>query len=167
MKIILKRLLIACFFILLLIQLIPRKNNNISNIMSSTSIEQTHAVPDSVLQILKSSCYDCHSNNTVYPWYSNIQPVSLWLKNHIEEGKEELNFAVFGSYSIRRQFHKLEEISNEVEEGEMPLTSYTIIHRDTKIDQYEKSVISKWVKSLRDSFNMAYPPDSLIRKRRA
>lgn len=166
MKLFFKRLFIALSVILLLIQFVPRKNNNIAVSESSSSIEKIHAVPDSVMQILKTSCYDCHSNNTVYPWYSNIQPISLWLYDHIEEGKEELNFSVFGTYSIRRQFHKLEEIDREVEEGEMPLNSYTIIHRNAKIDQYGKSAISGWVKTLRDSFRLVYPADSLQRKRR-
>ena len=92
---------------LVLVQFAPRATLNISNKKSLSSIDNVHNVPDSVLLILKTSCYDCHSNNTTYPWYSKIQPVSWWLNDHISEGKRELNFDEFGSYSIRRQFNKL------------------------------------------------------------
>jgi hypothetical protein len=164
MKKFISKLIVSLLVIFLLLQLIPRKNNNILAVASARSIEKIHAIPDSALQILKTSCYDCHSNNTVYPWYANIQPVSLWLHNHIEEGKEELNFSEFGDYSIRRQFHKLEEISIEVEEGEMPLSSYTVIHKDAILNQTQKLVVLSWTKTLIDSFKMVYPADSLKRK---
>ena len=151
---------------LVLVQFAPRATLNISNKKSLSSIDNVHNVPDSVLLILKTSCYDCHSNNTTYPWYSKIQPVSWWLNDHISEGKRELNFDEFGSYSIRRQFHKLKEANEQLEENEMPLQSYTIIHRNASINDAQKQTIIQCFKALIDSFKTVYPADSLNRKKR-
>ena len=129
MKKIIKKILLVLFILLVLIQLYPKaKKNNHPSI--ANDITQIHTVPDSIQVILKTSCYDCHSNNTYYPWYSNLQPVSFWLNDHIEEGKKELNFSEFATYRLARQYRKLEEIIKQVKEDEMPLQSYTIIHRD-------------------------------------
>jgi len=149
----------------ILFQFYPKSNNNLSPGIHLNDISLAHQVPAPVHQILKTSCYDCHSNNSVYPWYANIQPVSLWLADHIKEGKKELNFSEFGTYSVRRQYRKLEEINNQVKEDEMPLTSYTLLHRDAKLSPEQKLVIANWVASLRDSFTAHYPPDSLRRKK--
>ena len=166
MKRFLKTITIAIVIILLLAQFLPKNNNNNGDALMPASIETSHKVPGDVAAILKTSCYDCHSNHTTYPWYANIQPISKWLGNHVEEGKGELNFSEFGHYSLRRQFHKLEEISEQVEENEMPLSSYTLIHSDASLNETQKKIISSWVNNLRDSFKLVYPADSLQRKRR-
>ncbi len=166
MKKFLKTIVIAVIIILLLAQFLPKNNNNNGDALMPASIETSHKVPGDVAAILKTSCYDCHSNHTTYPWYANIQPISKWLGNHVEEGKGELNFSEFGHYSLRRQFHKLEEISEQVEENEMPLSSYTLIHSDASLNETQKKIISSWVNNLRDSFKLVYPADSLQRKRR-
>jgi hypothetical protein len=88
------------------------------------------------------------------------------LGDHITEGKRELNFSEFGSYSIRRKYKKLEEINEQVKENEMPLSSYTIIHRDAKLDDHKKLLLAGWVTALRDSFKANYPADSLARKKK-
>ncbi len=163
-----KRLLKMLFFVVLiafvLIQFYPKSNNNISTTSSGNEIEKIHAVPNEVMNILKTSCYDCHSNNTFYPWYANLQPVSMWLSNHVEEGKDELNFSEFGSYSLRRQYKKLKEMDEQITEDEMPLESYTLIHKKASLDKDQKELISGWVRALRDSFKTNYPEDSLKRK---
>jgi hypothetical protein len=130
----------------------PDKNNNEVN--SSNDISSMVPVPDTVQQLLKVACYDCHSNNTNYPWYSNIQPVGWWLNHHVEEGKAELNFNEFanipprGNRSTReRQLKKLEEIKENIEEGEMPLSSYTLIHTNAKLTSGQKSEIIRWSES--------------------
>lgn len=105
-----------------------------------------------VKMILTSSCYDCHSVRTEYPWYANIAPVSWWIKHHVDEGSEHLNFSVWGDYSAKRQDHKLEEIIEEVEEGEMPLKSYTWMHAEAKLSDEQKSALIDWVKELRKSY---------------
>ncbi len=156
---------IVILVILLLVQFYPRPKKNQDNSINPNDISQVHMVSPEVQGILKTSCYDCHSNNTEYPWYSKLQPVASWLGDHIDEGKDELNFSEFGSYSIRRQFRKLEEINNEIKADEMPLSSYTLIHRDAILSADKKLVLANWVVALRDSFRQQYPADSLQRKK--
>lgn len=105
--------------------------------------------PARVVEIIKTSCYDCHSDQTNYPWYTNIAPVSWWIGHHIEEGKEHLNFSNWASYSAKKADHKLEEFYEEVEEGEMPLKSYTFLHGAAKLSEENKEILINWVESLR------------------
>ncbi|HQV05934.1 MAG: heme-binding domain-containing protein [Chitinophagaceae bacterium] len=129
-----------------LIQLYPRPEKNISDKASNNSITQLYQVPDSVMSILKTACYDCHSNNTKYPWYSTIQPVALFLNRHIIHGKEELNFDEFGSYTRRRQQSKFKAIANQLKDDEMPLSSYKLLHSDARLNQMQKNRIIEWTK---------------------
>ncbi len=165
MKKILKIAAITIVVALLLIQFYPRAAKNAGNLTSS-QISNIHTVPQPVEAVLKSSCYDCHSNYTDYPWYSRIQPISLWLNDHIVDGKKELNFSEFASYSLAKQYRKLEEIQDEVKEDKMPLKSYTLIHRDASLSPAQKDVLMNWVAALRDSMSKNYPADSLIRKKK-
>jgi hypothetical protein len=165
MKRFFKRFLVLLLLVFIIIQFFrPAKNK--SKEISSNDITTKYTVPQDVQAILKTSCYDCHSNNTYYPWYNNIQPVAWWLKNHIDEGKRELDFSEFAAYRIGRQYKKLEEINKEVKEGEMPLESYTLIHGDAKLNQQQKLILANWVTSLRDSIKAQYPEDSLKRPQR-
>ncbi len=164
MKKFFKILFYTIFTALIVLQLVPKPKKNIAEIPGNNDISLVHNVPATVQKVLKTSCYDCHSNNTVYPWYSYVQPVAMWLGNHIAEGKDELNFSEFGSYSIRRKYKKLEEINEMVKEDEMPLSSYIIIHRDAKLGENEKVLLANWVNSLRDSIKANYPADSIARK---
>lgn len=160
------KILFTCLAIaLVLFQFYPKPAKNADTVQTSQHITAVHQVPSNVESILKTSCYDCHSNNTEYPWYSRIQPVALWLDDHIQEGKGELNFSIFGTYSIRRQYRKLEEINEQVKENEMPLSSYTIIHRNAKLSDDQKLLLANWTTALRDSFKANYPADSLARKK--
>ena len=159
-----KKIIYIILALLITIQFIPVEYNESKDI-STKSIDQVHHVPDAVLTTLKTSCYDCHSNQTSYPWYAKIRPVAFWIANHVEEGKEELNFSSFGDYSLRRQYHKLEEISEQIEENEMPLKSYTFIHGNAELSEAQASEIKDWVAALRDSFQRSYPIDSLKRKK--
>lgn len=165
MKKIVKNIALIFFVLLLLIQFYPRASKN-NNPGAANDITKVHAVPLDVQDILKTSCYDCHSNNTAYPWYSYIQPVSWWLNDHIIEGKKELNFSEFANYNLARQYRKLEEINKEVKEGEMPLQSYTIIHGNAKLSAEQKLSLATWTDMLRDSMQKNYPADSLIRKKK-
>lgn len=140
----------------------PAKNK--AEGISKNDISTLYPVPENVQSILKTSCYDCHSNNTVYPWYAEVQPVAWWLDGHIQDGKKDLNFSEFASYRIRRQYRKLEEINELVKEDEMPLESYLWVHKDAKLDQQQKLSLANWVESVRDTIKATYPPDSLIRK---
>jgi len=108
-------------------------------------------VPTEVERIITTSCYDCHSNNTEYPWYNRVQPVAWFLEGHIKEGKEELNFNEWDTYSSRRKNSKLKSIISQIEDDEMPLSSYTIIHREAKLSKEEKKIVFEWVSNLKDS----------------
>lgn len=107
-----------------------------------------------VVQILKTACYDCHSDQTIYPWYSNIAPVSWWIKHHVDEGSHHLNFSIWGSYKDKRKHHKLEECIEMVEEGEMPLNSYTWTHKGAKLTDAQKLQLVEFFKGLKNSMNM-------------
>ncbi len=114
--------------------------------------------PEDVKLILKSTCYDCHSNNTSYPWYNNIAPVSYWLADHVKQGKDELNFSVWGSYSAKKKDHKLEEVVAVIEEGEMPLKEYTWTHAEAKLTDAQKQAIIKWAKQSRVLYQLNQQP---------
>jgi len=98
--------------------------------------------------VLQRSCADCHSNNTVYPWYANVQPVAWWLADHVNEGKGELNFDEFLTYSPKKAHHKLEEVIDMIKEGEMPLGSYTWIHRNAILSPAQKEALTTWADGL-------------------
>ena len=108
-------------------------------------------VPKNVESIIKTSCYDCHSNNTDYPWYNKVQPVAWYLEDHVEHGKEELNFNEWDSLSNRRKKSKLRSIIKQIENDEMPLDSYTLIHREASFSEAEKQELIQWVERLKDS----------------
>ena len=104
--------------------------------------------PVEIKALLKSACYDCHSANTTYPWYSYLQPVGWWIDDHIEEGQEHLNFSLWNTYDEKRQKHKVTECMEEVEEGEMPLNSYTWIHGEARLSKEQRESLIAWFKTL-------------------
>lgn len=130
----------------------PAKNK--SGQILPADITKTINVPDKVLGILKNSCYDCHSNDTRYPWYINIQPMGWVMANHIKDGKADLNFSEFGTYSKRKQANKLRAVSKSINEGSMPISSYTIMHTDSKLNEENKKLITVWVTTTRDSLTI-------------
>lgn len=142
-----------------------RPAKNIGSDQQDEDIVTVYKVPDDVQQLLKSTCYDCHSNNTNYPWYAEVQPIAWWLDDHVQEGKKELNFNRFASYSPRRQYRKLEEIVDEVKEGEMPLNSYTWVHREADLTPEQRAKITTWAEGVREVMRGMYPADSLQRKK--
>jgi hypothetical protein len=142
--------LAAC---LLIIQFIQPAHNR-SNKLLETDITKAFVIPANVQQVLKTSCYDCHSNNTNYPWYANIQPFGWLLASHIKEGKKELNFNEFGSYSLRRQKSKLKGIENSIRDGSMPLGSYTLMHKEALLSNEEKELLIDWSVKLKDSLTI-------------
>lgn len=150
--------------LLLLAQFI-RPERNLSN-DQSRHIATRYQVPEPVEGILKTACYDCHSNYTVYPWYANIQPVAGWLAHHVDEGKQELNFSDFTTRRVAVQNHKMEEVIEMVRENEMPLGSYTWVHRDAILSEGQKDQLIAWAQTVMDTIKANNPPDSLILRRR-
>lgn len=143
-----QKILIGVLIVLVVIQFL-RPNRNLATEESANEISKHYQVPADVHALLKESCYDCHSNNTRYPWYTNIQPVGLWLQHHVNEGKEELNFSEFGGYTEKRAKHKFEEIEEMVNEGEMPLSSYTLIHQKAKLNSEQTKALASWAAALK------------------
>ncbi len=160
-----KKVLLSVVAVLIAIQFIhPKKNESTG--LSENDISKLYAVPESVQTILAKACYDCHSNNTVYPWYNSIQPIAWMLNNHIKKGKRYLNFSEFASYKISSQYKKLEQCKEQLKENEMPLASYTWIHRNAILTVEEKAAITDWCDKIRDSIKTKYPADSLILPKR-
>jgi hypothetical protein len=160
----LKKILLVLLVAFIAIQFFhPAKNINTA--AAANDISKVFSVPDSVHSILKTSCYDCHSNNTYYPWYAAIQPAAWWLQDHVDEGKKEVNFNEFANYSPRRQFKKFEEIKEQIKEEEMPLFSYTLIHRNAKLSKTQSATLTAWATEQQDSMKAKYPADSLKRKK--
>ena len=135
---------------LIVIQFFPITLNE-SDTVPQSDFMKVNQVPATIKNRLQVSCYDCHSNNTEYPWYSKIQPSAWYLEHHIKEGKSELNFNEWGNLSDRRKNSKLRSIINQIEDGEMPLDSYTLIHRDAILSEANKSAVIEYMKKLKDS----------------
>jgi len=143
-----KKIFISLLIILVAMQFI-RPAENKGQAFSKNDITHFVQVPDSIRNILTASCYDCHSNHTNYPWYAKVNPVGWWLNNHIEEGKAELNFSDFSTYSVKKIDHKLEETAEEVKEGHMPLPNYLWVHADAKLSEAQVNQLVHWVNTER------------------
>jgi len=131
-----------------IIQFFPTDKNE-SYTIPETDFMMVNKVPSKIENQLKVSCYDCHSNNTAYRWYSKVQPVAWFLENHIKEGKSELNFNDWDNYSDRRKKSKLRSIIKQIESGEMPMDSYTLVHRDAVLDSVAMNEIISYMDELK------------------
>lgn len=138
-----KKIGILLLIAFLAIQFIQPARNKSGQVMP-TDISKTIFIPPMVDTLLKTSCYDCHSNTTYYPWYASLQPLGWVLDRHIQKGKIELNFSDFGSYSSHRQQSKLKSIASQVNDNTMPLSSYTWLHKNAKLSKEAKALISDW-----------------------
>ena len=148
-----KKLLLAIGIVFIAIQFIQPAHNKSGQVLI-TDISKIVSISDSVQIILKNACYDCHSNSTNYPWYSNIQPIGWIMAKHIKQGKEELNFNEFGSYSPRKQLSKLNGIANSIKDDIMPLSSYKLVHKNAQLSTKEKTLIINWVQLLKDNLSV-------------
>lgn len=115
--------------------------------------------PQSVQDILKTACMDCHSNETSYPWYNQVAPVSYWIADHVKHGKGHLNFSVWETYEPKRKDHKLEEIIETVESGEMPLSEYTWTHQGARLTSEERQAVIDWAKKTRLLYALGTQPE--------
>ncbi|MCC6371554.1 MAG: heme-binding domain-containing protein [Bacteroidia bacterium] len=134
---------------LLLVSQFFRIDKSTKPVDSSKDFISLTSPPGDLANVLKTSCYDCHSNQPNYPWYTNVAPISWWIKNHINEGSHHLNFSEWGAYSSKKQDHKLEECVEMIEEGEMPMSSYTLIHGNAKLSKEQQQQLMDWFNSLR------------------
>ena len=143
-----KRIVIILLSVLAVCQFF-RPESNSGTTGGPDAIQNVVQVPDTVMSVLRNACYDCHSNRTGYPWYTNVQPVGWWLANHVNEGKEELNFDAFRTYSPERAFHKLDETEEVIRKGEMPLKSYLLLHPKAKLSDKQKEMIFNWISDVK------------------
>lgn len=122
---------------------------NFSNppVVAAETLYASTEVPNEVQQVLARSCIDCHSNETRYPWYSKISPFSWLLANHIDDGRRELNFSLWNTYSPKKKVRKLEELCEQVEQSEMPLPSYLWIHREAVMADGDAALLCSWAKT--------------------
>lgn len=128
----------------------PEKNQSAGDYVAAFESEtQPNA---EVKHILKTACYDCHSANTEYPWYNNIAPISYWLADHVNEGKEHLNFSDWENYTAKKKDHKLEEMIEEVKEGHMPLNEYTWTHADAQLAKEQITSLVTWAEEARKRY---------------
>jgi hypothetical protein len=139
-----KKVLIFLLLVGVAIQFI-QPDKNITDGISENDISKAYSMPVEVHLILQKKCYDCHSNHTNYPWYVNIQPVAWWMDYHINEGKKELNFSEFKTYNAKKANHKLEELSDAVTNGWMPLEPYVLMHKTAKITSEDARLINDWI----------------------
>lgn len=115
-------------------------------VVEAETLAASTEVPADVQSVLSRSCSDCHSNETRYPWYSKVTPFNWFLANHIKDARREMNFSVWNTYTPKKKMKKLEELCEQVEEGEMPLPSYLWIHRDAILAEGEAVMLCNWAK---------------------
>jgi hypothetical protein len=146
-----KKIGLSVLVVFVAIQFIQPVRNK-SSVLLKADISKILNVPDSVQTILKKACYDCHSNNTVYPWYINIQPIGWLMSRHISQGKAVLNFSEFANYSARKRSSKLTGIANSIKDDNMPLSSYKLMHKNGRLSKDEKACLINWIQQLKQSY---------------
>ncbi len=134
-----KYFVIILIVLLFLIQLVPVARTN-------PPVTSNIETPAEVKTIIKRACYDCHSSESTWPWYSKIAPSSWFVINHVNEARDEYNFSTWDKYSPEKKSEIIEEIWEEVDEGKMPLWSYVILHPEAKLSAEDKKVIYSWAK---------------------
>ncbi|GAA3786990.1 heme-binding domain-containing protein [Corallibacter vietnamensis] len=153
-----KKILLGLLLVFLVAQFFrPEKNQG-----DITSIDEFLAdtnPPEHVKVILKESCFDCHSNVTRYPWYSQITPVNYWMADHVNHGKGEFNVANWDGNSVKRKDHKFEELIEEVKNRKMPLESYTWAHANAKLSDKQIKAIVDWAEQVRFKYSLMPKPE--------
>ena len=140
-----KKIFIILLVAFIIIQFFPIDKTNPAPTpqMDFLTIKNT---PENTARLVRNGCYDCHSNETKYLWYSNVQPIAWFLKNHIDDGRKHLNFSTFATYEPKRQAHKLYETVEMLENNEMPLESYVVGHPEAKFSEAERQELIKYFK---------------------
>ena len=105
--------------------------------------------------VLRAACMDCHSNETTWPWYSRVAPASFFVAEHVEEGREHVNFSTWTTEDAESRAHMLEEIVEVLEEGEMPLRSYTLLHPGARLDEGQRRLLMQWAREQRGALGVA------------
>jgi hypothetical protein len=143
MKKILKILIIVFAALVIIIQLYRPERFTTAEV-TGTHISKRLNVPPDVENVLKRSCYDCHSNQTTWPWYSSVAPISWLVADDVKRGREKMNFSEWGNLSSSKQSIRLESICEEITDNEMPLKPYLLLHRDAELSQADKDLLCNW-----------------------
>lgn len=146
MKKVLKIILAVVLFIFIAIQFYQPALNVDKGQAYTTDFTQFYKMPVQVKAMFQTSCYDCHSNNTNYVWYDYIQPARALVENHIQNAKGDLNFNEWGTYSNRKQERLLNSIKEQIETKQMPLSSYTLMRKDAKLNDGQIKILTDWLK---------------------
>lgn len=141
-----KRIFIILIVVLVVIQFIPT-NKSVPDIKAEDTFSAQMQPPEAILTQLKSSCYDCHSYETKYPWYTYVAPVSFWISGHIRNARKALNFSTWGEQSVSDQKHLLHECAEEIIEGHMPPKGYYRMHDNAYLDEAKKAELQTWLES--------------------
>ncbi|WP_158839369.1 heme-binding domain-containing protein [Polaribacter sp. L3A8] len=150
MKII-KKIGVVIVLIFLIAQFFGPEKNEGDLASVETFIAETNP-PADVRKILETTCYDCHSSKTNYPWYNTITPVNFWLADHVKDGKKHFNFSTWSAYSLKKKEHKMDELHEEVAEKKMPLDSYTWTHGDANLTQDQIDAVVTWAKKVQADY---------------
>ncbi|KUO68471.1 MAG: hypothetical protein APF83_00685 [Lutibacter sp. BRH_c52] len=142
-----KRLLLIILVLFILIQFIKIEKNDSKNEMNA--ISTVMEIPVEVNKIIQTSCLDCHSNSTKYPWYSKIAPASWFLAQHIKEGKEHLNFSEWTTYNKDQKEHIIKDLKEVLNEREMPLKSYVLVHKELGLSENQYQILYDWANALK------------------
>ena len=148
-----KKIIVGVVIVFVIAQFFQPTKNKGSLESVDLFLVETQA-PKEVKQILQQACFDCHSSSTNYPWYNAITPVNYWLNSHIKEGQKHFNVSKWASYSTKKKDHKLEELIEELEEGEMPLASYTWTHKEAQLTENQVQSLVDWASSVRSNYNL-------------
>lgn len=153
-----KKIAVVLLLVFIAMQFYQPKNNQAQGNHTASFLVETNP-PQNVRLILRESCYDCHSNNTEYPWYNNIAPVSYWLADHVTDGKKHLNFSDWKNYSAKKKDHKLEEVAEMIEEKEMPLKEYTWTHEKARLSEEQRKSIIEWAEQTKVLYQLNQRPE--------
>ncbi len=148
MKITVRKIATVALFGFLLLQLYQPHRNKEAILNSKDDFMSAYNVPVNIERLMKTSCYDCHSNNTNNAWYDYIQPARLLVERHIRQAKVELNFSEWQQYSDRKKTRLLTSIKKQVETRKMPLSSYLWLHRDAEVSKEQVTILVEWIDSL-------------------
>lgn len=145
-----KKILIGIVVIFIIMQFFRIDQTNPEVIAEQDFLKLTNA-PNEVATLVKNACYDCHSNETKYPWYANIAPASWLLANHRNEGREHVNFSIFSTYNKDQKNHILDECVEVLEKGEMPMKSYVVMHPEADLTAEQTKMLMNYFKTSEDS----------------
>jgi cytochrome c551/c552 len=147
---VLKKIILVLAILFVLAQFVPQRvfpTTNPAENPADTVEARAHALTPQVGAILHRACYDCHSDRTVWPWYSKVAPVSWLVSNDVTEARGEVNFSNWAQYNPKREARKLQHICQEVEHGDMPLWYYRPMHPNAKLSEADKKAICDWTRA--------------------